>query len=174
MRSTILRTRLARTMHHWPMEPDPARGRLTATMSTHTRTLTLLSLLGVLSACAATPSASEPGGAPDSAPPSVGDGSVPASEVPAAMLERVIADAASGAGVDPSDVTVIAAEAVTWSDGSLGCPEPGMMYTQALVPGYRVVLEIDGEELHFHAAQDGQFTFCENPQPPADGGGADR
>ena len=37
-----------------------------------------------------------------------------------------------------ADLKVLSAEAVTWSDGSLGCPEPGMMYTQALVPGYRV------------------------------------
>jgi hypothetical protein len=26
---------------------------------------------------------------------------------------------------------VVSAKAVTWSDGSLGCPEPGKLYTQA-------------------------------------------
>jgi hypothetical protein len=90
------------------------------------------------------------------------------------MIEQVIAEAASGAGVDPSAVRVVTAEAVTWSDGSLGCPEPGMMYTQALVPGYRVVVEVDGEERHFHASQSGDFAFCEDPQPPADDGTIDR
>jgi hypothetical protein len=90
------------------------------------------------------------------------------------MLEQVVADAASGAGVDPSDVRVVTAESVTWSDGSLGCPEPGMMYTQALVPGYRVVVEIDGGELHFHASESGDLAFCEDPQPPVDDGTTDR
>ena len=103
---------------------------------------------------------------PGSAPP-VGD-------VPTAMLERVITDAASGAGVDQSDVEVVAAEAVTWPDGALGCPQPDQMYTQALVPGYQVILEIDGEELHFHASESGEFVFCADPQPPADDGAADR
>ena len=75
------------------------------------------------------------------------------------MLEQVIADAASGAGVDPSAVEVISAEAVTWPDGSLGCPQPGQAYTQALVPGYRVILDVDGEEMAFHASEDGDFTL---------------
>ena len=30
-------------------------------------------------------------------------------------------------------------------------------------------VEVDGEELHFHAAQGGQFNFCDDPQPPVDG-----
>jgi hypothetical protein len=89
--------------------------------------------------------------------------------IPEDMLSAVVEDAASGAGVDPSDVQVITAEAVTWSDGSLGCPEPGMSYTQALVPGYRVVLEIDGEELSFHSDASGEFRFCEDPVPAATG-----
>ena len=45
------------------------------------------------------------------------------------------------------DVTVVSYEDVTWPDGALGCPEPGMSYTQALVPGARLVLEADGVPL---------------------------
>ena len=81
------------------------------------------------------------------------------------MLAALVEDAARGAGVDPSAVEVVTAEAVTWNDGSLGCPEPGMFYTQALVPGYRVVVEIDGEQLAFHGDSSGDFRFCEDPQP---------
>ncbi|CAN5517222.1 hypothetical protein BH23CHL10_BH23CHL10_09730 [soil metagenome] len=88
-------------------------------------------------------------------------------EVPEDLLADILAEAASRAGVDPSAVEVIVAEEVTWSDGSLGCPEAGMSYTQALVPGYRVVVEVDGEELNFHASQSGGFQLCDDPQPPA-------
>ena len=100
--------------------------------------------------------------------------SLPSGEVPTAMLEGVIAQAASGAGISADEIAVVAAEAVTWSDGSLGCPQEGMEYTQALVPGYRVVLEVDGDELYFHASEAGDFRYCANPQPPAASGTTDR
>src|SRR5688572_20730723 len=132
----------------------------------------LLTLLMV--GCAGTGSSSD---RPDASAPPASDGSgptVPSGDVPAAMLEQVIADAASGAGVDPSAVEVISAEAVTWPDGSLGCPQPDQMYTQALVSGYRVILDVDGEEMSFHASEDGDFTFCADPQDPVDDGTVDR
>lgn len=142
-------------------------------MSTdHRPTLTLLLTVVVVAAagCAG------PGSSGVSVPPATEGAapSLPAGEVPAAVLERIVADAASGAGVDPSTVEVISAEAVTWSDGSLGCPLPDQMYTQALVPGYRVVLDVDGEEMSFHAAEGGEFAYCADPQPPADDGTVDR
>ncbi len=84
-------------------------------------------------------------------------------------IALLVARAADEARVTIDEVRVVTAEEVTWSDGSLGCPQPGMGYTQALVPGFRVVLEIDGEELNFHAAQGGEFRFCEDPQRPVDG-----
>lgn len=92
--------------------------------------------------------------------------SIRAGEVPAALLEEIVADAAGRANVDPDEVEITTAEAVTWSDGSLGCPQPGMMYTQALVPGYRVVVTAGGQTLNFHAAQSGDYRFCERPRPP--------
>ncbi|MEP7081393.1 MAG: hypothetical protein ABI841_00290 [Chloroflexota bacterium] len=93
----------------------------------------------------------------------------PTADISEAGLAALVARAAEEAGVAINEVRVVTAEEVTWSDGSLGCPEPGKAYTQALVPGFRVVLEIDGEELNFHAAQGGEFRFCEDPQPPVEG-----
>ena len=55
---------------------------------------------------------------------------------------------------------MLSAEAVTWSDGSLGCPQPGMMYTQALVPGYRVRIQAGGQVLDYHAGRSGQPALC--------------
>ena len=51
------------------------------------------------------------------------------------------ADAAAPTMTRTASTSRVSAAAVTWSDGSAGCPEPGMMYTQALVPGYRIVLQ---------------------------------
>jgi hypothetical protein len=40
---------------------------------------------------------------------------------------------------------LLSAEAVTFSDSSLGCPTPGQSYTQALVDGLRVVVTAGGQ-----------------------------
>lgn len=84
------------------------------------------------------------------------------------MLDALIEQASEETGVGTDEITVITAESVTWSDGSLGCPEPGMAYTQALVPGYRVVLDVAGEEIHYHAGSHGSFFACDDPQESFD------
>lgn len=89
------------------------------------------------------------------------------------MIDEVVQQAADDTGVGADEISVVTAEAVTWPDGAIGCPEEGMGYTQALVPGYRVVLDVAGDELHYHAGSDGQFSPCDDPQPPADDGTTD-
>lgn len=137
-----------------------------------------LGVLPLLAACAAgtgDPVGDAPTDAPESAAPSDAAPSIgPIGDVPAEMIEEVLALAASDSGVDPAEIEIVSAEAVTWSDGSLGCPEEGMMYTQALVPGYRVVVDVAGEEVHYHASEAGDFTACADPQEPVEGGSADR
>lgn len=87
-----------------------------------------------------------------------------------AATAAAVDDLAGTAGAEPADVEVVTAEAVTWSDGALGCPEPDMMYTQALVPGYRIVLALDGDEVHYHGAEGELPRRCDAPEPPADDG----
>ena len=72
-------------------------------------------------------------------------------------------------GVDPAQVTVVSSDDVTWRDGSLGCPEPGMRYTQALIPGTRTILEVAGKQYHYHSGGHRAPFLCENPQPPVGG-----
>jgi hypothetical protein len=91
---------------------------------------------------------------------------------PAAMIEAALDDATRRSGQARSAITVVSAESVTWSDGSLGCPEPGMLYTQALVPGYRIVLQAGEERLEYHSGRQGPPKFCPagNVIPPVQGG----
>lgn len=84
-------------------------------------------------------------------------------EVPATKLAAAVADLARRTGADPAQIVVVSAEAVTWSDGSLGCPQPGMFYPQVLIDGYRLVLEVNGVRYSYHAAADGEFFYCERP-----------
>ena len=70
------------------------------------------------------------------------------------------ADAARRTGIAPDALVLVEAQAVTWSDGSLGCPLPDRMYTQALVPGFRVRLRGPAGLLDYHASVGGALVLC--------------
>ena len=89
--------------------------------------------------------------------------------LPADPVEQAKADLAAHLRVDPAQVAVVSTAEVTWRDGSLGCPEPGMFYTQALIPGIRTILEVAGKQYHYHSGTGRPPFLCENPQPPAGG-----
>lgn len=76
------------------------------------------------------------------------------------VKEAALIDAAKRTGVSRNLLEVLSAEAVTWSDGSAGCPMPGMIYTQALVPGFRVRIRAGGKELDYHAGRTGAPVLC--------------
>ncbi len=65
-------------------------------------------------------------------------------EVPDGLLVDIVDDLAEREGADIQAIETVRAEAVTWNDGSLGCAQPGMVYTQALVDGYHVELKSTG------------------------------
>ena len=105
---------------------------------------------------------------PPPSPPAIGSSMTSLESV----RESALADAAQRTGLDRADLAVLSAEAVTWSDGSIGCPQPGMMYTQALVPGYRVRLRGPGGEMDYHTSARGALVLCPagramNPIPGA-------
>jgi hypothetical protein len=97
-------------------------------------------------------------------------------QLPEDLLTAMMTDAAQKAGVEAAQVEIVSVEDVTWNDGSLGCPKPGMMYTQALVPGYKVILKVGDQVFTYHAAQRGSFVECKptltspklfgSPKPP--------
>lgn len=92
-------------------------------------------------------------------------------EVPEAYLQAVVEDAASLAGLPVSQTVVITAQEMLWNDGSLGCPEPGVVYTQAQVSGYWVVVEAGSAAFDYRLTDQGQYRRCENPfgVPPGTG-----
>ena len=62
--------------------------------------------------------------------------------VPPTRWDAIVADlAARGVAGRPQ---LVSARAVTWNDGALGCPEPGVSYLQALIDGLQVVVTVDG------------------------------
>jgi hypothetical protein len=85
---------------------------------------------------------------------------VASAAVPQAVRRAVAADAAKRFKVAESAVVLTRAEQVTWSDGSLGCTEPGRFYTQNLVPGYRIAAKTSAGELIYHTDSRGNVVSC--------------
>ena len=111
--------------------------------------------------------------APSSSEPAPPPSAAPTPDVPATPRAVAIDDLAVRLGLAADVIEVVLTEDVTWRNGSLGCPQPGMSYTQALVDGYRMVLEAGGEEYHYHAATGDDPFYCANPSRPAAGSPGD-
>ncbi|AKS43091.1 hypothetical protein [Wenzhouxiangella marina] len=118
--------------------------------------------------------ASETENGSESAPAAVMDSTAPP---PARMtLEQAVEaarkDLVERAGSSMEAIEVVEARVVTWNDGSMGCPEPGMAYTQALVPGFFIHLRDANGDVYYHAGRSGQPFHCPEARrmPPMDPG----
>jgi hypothetical protein len=120
----------------------------------------------VLGGCGSTPSS-----APDPAQEATVTKSAGPTERPderRGVAADALQDLSRRLGVQTSEISVVSVEEVTWRDGSIGCPRPGMMYPQALTDGSRVVLDTGGRQYEYHAGGRRSAFLCENPEPPAD------
>ena len=85
-------------------------------------------------------------------------------EVPDELLDKVMADLKQRTGAGRAEFTVQRAEQVQWNDGSLGCPEQGQAYTQAIVPGFWIVIDYQGSASDYRASERGYFVLCKDTQ----------
>ncbi len=88
----------------------------------------------------------------------------------AKLINDVQQDLSSQLNIDISSIETISVEEVMWRDSSLGCPVDGMSYLQVLTSGFRIILEVDGQEYHYHSRDTSNFVLCRNPQSPIPGG----
>ncbi len=100
------------------------------------------------------PASSAPGG--QQTPPSTA--TTPAAQP--TVQDLAVADLASRLGILPTAITVREVIEAEWSDASLGCPEPGMMYAQVITRGQQIVLEANGQTYEYHAAR-GYVVLCQ-------------
>ena len=84
-------------------------------------------------------------------------------------------DLAQRLDVSVDSVALAGARQVTWRSGALGCPKPGMNYTEALVPGSVIYLQVDNTIHAYHAKIGGNPFYCprERVEPPAPNTGDD-
>jgi hypothetical protein len=73
----------------------------------------------------------------------------PPGQVPEQFLP-IIDDLAVSYGASPEDITVVAYEAVDWSDSCLGVQRPGIACLEVITPGYRIILETPNGQIEVH------------------------
>ena len=61
---------------------------------------------------------------------------------------------------EPERLQIKSVEKVDWNDSSLGAPEEGMVYLQVITPGFKLVLEAEGELYTYHTSND-RVVFVE-------------
>lgn len=77
-------------------------------------------------------------------------------------VDAAVDYAASELDIPSGAFDVVSVETWEWPDASLGCPEPGKSYAQVITPGYRVILEAEGERYEVHADKRGRtIVMCE-------------
>ncbi len=78
----------------------------------------------------------------------------------AAAVDAALADAANHLSVSRDALRVDRVEAREWPDSSLGCPQPGQLYSQVVTPGYVVVIAADAHQLEYHTDSRSSATLC--------------
>lgn len=139
-------------------------------MMTTRRPTLLLAACTLLVACGApdrspsteeTPVDPSPSSTPSDSTPS--DPTSSAGPAPRRDVLLAVEDLAATLVVDPAEVEVVSVEEVTWRDGSRGCAQPGMAYTQALVDGSRITLRAGGKTYEYHAGGSRPPERCAKP-----------
>jgi hypothetical protein len=96
-----------------------------------------------------------------------GNGATPVGEAAAPAQERVLEqareDLAARLSVEKGRIELVEMRRVTWPDGSLGCPRPGMAYTQMLQDGWLIRLKVGDRIYEYHSGLDSAPFLCEPP-----------
>jgi hypothetical protein len=96
----------------------------------------------------------------------------PGNPLPAELSRMVLAlgeHLAEYAGIPLRDVRLVSAEAVTWGNTALGCPQPDRAYAEVMVEGWQVKLNAQGETYTYHTDGLARFVLCEDGLPAAEG-----
>lgn len=125
------------------------------------RTLTAMVVALLLAGCASTGGPMSTPNPPASSPGTPASGPAAPGDVPEARWSAILADL-SGRGVATDGVQLVSAREVTWNDGSLGCPQKGQSYTQALVAGMQVIVNAGGTEYDYRFGMSDHPKLCQH------------
>ena len=87
------------------------------------------------------------------------------------FITMAVDDLAARLDIDPGEITPLSGVLVVWSDSTLGCPQPGMQYTQVPVDGSVIELGTSGRVYRYHTGGSTTPFLCDQPltQKPSSG-----
>ena len=77
------------------------------------------------------------------------------------LVDQAVADLATRLKIDASKISTLSAQAMSWPDGSIGCPQPGMVYTQVMVDGALIHLSVNGTAYSYHSGGSRAPFLCQ-------------
>lgn len=129
----------------------------------------LASLTLVLAGCASASGAATP--SPIPAPPTTPQPSLqPAPNNPPALnptpdpataIQAALTDAETSLGIPGDQLHVVQVVPRDWPDSSLGCPQPGLMYSQIVTPGFLIVISSYNRQLEYHTDARSRVVLCQ-------------
>lgn len=69
-------------------------------------------------------------------------------------------DLATRLGVQPDEIEVAKVTNVNWPDSSLGNPQPGLLYSQMVTPGYDILLQAGDQTYVYHSNTRDTVVYC--------------
>jgi hypothetical protein len=78
-------------------------------------------------------------------------------------IEQAKVDLSGRLGVAVGQIEVVEARSVVWPDRGLGCPQPGMLYTQVPQDGLLIVLRVAGQVYRYHGGATRPPFLCTQP-----------
>jgi hypothetical protein len=135
-------------------------------MANYTNQLNRLALASLILIAACSPNAADNPvavSATDALQPKATVGIPEAQAADISLGEQVSAaqfNLANRAGISADKIVVSEARVVNWGSSAIGCPQTGMSYTQAIVPGVQLLLKANGITYHYHGHKGGKLIFC--------------
>jgi hypothetical protein len=79
---------------------------------------------------------------------------------PDSVTQAAIGAASDYLQIPPENLVAVMSAQRDWPDSSIGCPQPGMAYSQIITPGYILWIDTDDfvAEVQVHSDLDGQHT----------------
>ena len=78
-----------------------------------------------------------------------------------AMVQRAKRDLSDHLGIALDLVDLIQVEPVVWNDASLGCLQVGHEDPQIIIPGFCILLGVNGEEYTYHTDMSKRVVPCD-------------
>jgi hypothetical protein len=112
--------------------------------------LSVFVMLLLLAACTPQVQATEPPSTVEEQPTHVSIDLTPAQREAVSALSKNL-------GLTPDQIKIVSTEAVDWPDSCLGVSVEGIMCSQVVTPGFRIILEANGKQ-EYHTNQDGSVV----------------